>query len=117
MGVRRGGVDCRFNIGARDGAMAAAMLDAATNGGDGAVLIAGAGHTRTDFGVPAIVQARKPDASIVSISMVAVDPELSRPAEYGRLNNHDFVLFTPREDLTDHCAEMAEMMKSGSKTQ
>ena len=102
---------------ARDGAMATAMLDAAKNGGDGAVLIAGAGHTRNDFGVPAIIEAQKPDASIVSVSMIAVDPEANRPADYGRLNNHNFVLFTPREDLTDHCAEMVEMMKSGSGAQ
>jgi uncharacterized iron-regulated protein len=52
------------------------MLDAATDDGDGAVLIAGAGHTRRDFGVPAIIRERKPGASVVSVSMVAVDPEM-----------------------------------------
>ena len=102
---------------ARDGAMATAMLDAARNGGEGAVLIAGAGHTRNDFGVPAVIEAQRPGASIVSVSMIAVDPEANRPADYGRLNNHDFILFTPREDITDHCAEMAKVMKSGSRAQ
>ncbi len=102
---------------ARDGALAGAMLDAAANGADGAVLIAGAGHTRKDFGVPAIMQARMSEASVISVSMVAVDPEMERPADYGRLNEHDFVLFTPRDDLTDHCAEMAKSMKSKSGTQ
>ena len=100
---------------ARDGAMADAMLDAAMKGGDGAVLIAGAGHTRNDFGVSAIIEARMPEAKIVSVSMVAVDPEFNRPADYGQLDNHNLVLFTPREDLTDHCAEMAERMESGAQ--
>ncbi len=101
---------------ARDGALAAAMLSADDAGADGVVLIAGAGHTRRDFAVPSILATRKPGAQILSVALAEVDPELKSPAQYGRLNLYDFTIFTPRADLTDHCAELAEQMKGKPQT-
>ena len=98
---------------ARDGAMASSMLAAVAKGADGAVLISGAGHARSDVAVPRILRTENPDAVILSVGMLEVDPDETDPAQYGRLDLHDFVLFTPRSELKDHCAELAERMKSG----
>jgi len=96
---------------ARDGALAAAMLAAVNGGADGAVLIAGAGHTRRDFAVPRILADRKAGSRIVSVAFVEVDPDMMSLEQYGVSNLYDFTVFTPRADLTDHCAELAERMK------
>ena len=47
---------------ARDHVMASALLDAANK--DGGVLIAGAGHTRLDWGVGAIVERARPGRTL-----------------------------------------------------
>jgi uncharacterized iron-regulated protein len=102
---------------ARDGALAAAMMDAGKAGG--AVLIAGAGHVRRDLAVPRILEARLPASRTLSVAFVEVDEALAEPQDYGMLEFYDFIVFTPRADLTDHCAELAEQMgkKPGSSPQ
>src|SRR5690606_32486139 len=99
---------------ARDGAMAAALAEA--SGRDPALLIAGAGHTRTDYAVPALLRAREPDAAIVSIGMMEVADGKPTLADYGisaaTPAPYDVVLFTPRADIADPCAGMAEAMKT-----
>jgi uncharacterized iron-regulated protein len=97
---------------ARDGALAAALLDALKSGADGAVLIAGAGHVRRDLAVPRILESAKPAPRTLAIAFIEVDEALVAATEYDVLENYDFVVFTPRADLTDHCAELAEQMKA-----
>lgn len=83
---------------ARDGAMAAAMAEA---GDDGAVLIAGRGHVRRDWGVPATLAVKRPDATMVAIGLTEA------PHDIGP-NPFDFVIVTPRAEVKDYCAELAE---------
>lgn len=92
---------------ARDGALADAMLSAVAKGSDGTVLIAGAGHTRKDWGAPSIIRVRAPDATLVSIAMVEVSEGENRIEDYdlGRDGAiaYDFVIFTPRDVREDPC--------------
>ncbi|MDH3196042.1 MAG: ChaN family lipoprotein [Hyphomicrobiales bacterium] len=96
---------------ARDGALAGAMLDAGEN--DGAVLIAGSGHIRRDWAVAAVIKSHLPEASTVAVTLVEVEEGHDRFADYdlapdGADPPFDFVVFTPRADLGDHCARLAE---------
>jgi uncharacterized iron-regulated protein len=94
---------------ARDAMLADSMLAAE---GDGAVLIAGAGHVRTDRGVPLYLRARAPEASIATVAPLEVHDAWTRPEQYaaafdeGRLP-FDWVWFTPRvENGGDPCARL-----------
>ncbi len=119
---------------ARDGALADAMISAGAD--EGAVLIAGTGHVRRDWAAAAVIAARAPQATIVSVALIEVDEAHSTFADYeftsdGAANDaappanppaypsanppFDYVVFTPRADLTDHCAELAE--RFGKKPQ
>jgi uncharacterized iron-regulated protein len=89
----------------RDAAMAAALLDA---GEDGAVLIAGMGHARTDRGVPAYLRVAQPAAAIASVAFLEVRDDAPAPGDYaGRVGAarlpYDFAWFTPRVDDVDPC--------------
>lgn len=89
---------------ARDASLADSMMSAAR---DGAVLIAGAGHVRSDRGVPVYVRARDPGAGIAVLAPVEVQDEWTRPVDYaaapgGRLP-YDWVWFTPRMADVDPC--------------
>jgi uncharacterized iron-regulated protein len=72
---------------------------------DGAVLIAGAGHVRTDRGVPAALRRRLPGAPIASVAFVEVRAGWDRPADYraafGGALPFDWMWFTPRMDVDD----------------
>ncbi len=96
---------------ARDGAMAAAMTEAKARGADGAFLVAGAGHVRRDLAVPRVLSQTAPGASVLTVALVEVDQEITDVAGYGGAGLYDFLVFTPRWDLTDHCAELEEQMK------
>ncbi len=98
---------------ARDAAMAHALADGTPGG---AVLIAGAGHTRTDRGVPLQLAALAPERRSFSLAFVEVDGEQADPAAYGEAFGapslpYDAVWFTPRANDDDPCAEMIEFMK------
>lgn len=100
---------------ARDGALADATSRAASEAGGGkAVLIAGAGHTRKDWAVPSLLSARFPDAAIVSIALMEVSEDADEPSDYGLGREapapYDYVLFTPRGNVSDPCEAMAEAM-------
>jgi len=100
---------------AADGAMAKAMASA--NPRDGAVLIAGAGHVRNDWAVSHILRKKAPEATVVSVAFVEVDPKRSAPSAYmealpGLEKPFDFIYLTPRADLTDHCAELEKQLKA-----
>lgn len=89
---------------ARDAQLADALLSA---DGDGAVLIAGAGHVRRDRGVPAYLALAAPGATVASLVFVEVDDARTAPADYGaRFGGglpFDYVWFTPRVDDVDPC--------------
>lgn len=100
---------------ARDGALAAAMIAAGQD--DGAILIAGNGHVRNDWAVPSVLLHLAPDANVISIGLIEVDKDLEGFADYTETSAdagllpelpYDFVIFSPRSELTDHCAELAE---------
>jgi uncharacterized iron-regulated protein len=99
---------------ARDRSMARAMIEADTGGG--AILIAGAGHARTDWGAPFLIRRMKPDTTIISIGLVEVATDADFFVDYlaegeDRLP-YDAVIFTARSETTDPCEEMAERLKN-----
>lgn len=87
----------------KDALMADLML--AHDTPDGAVLIAGNGHVRSDRGVPWYLHAARPDAHAVSISFVEVEHGVSAPAAYAADQPADYLVFTPRLDDDDPCAD------------
>lgn len=99
---------------ARDLSMADAMRNAE---GDGAVLIAGGGHTRKDWGVPFVLRAKAPEKTVLSIGQIEVTDEATGFADYPDEGEtalpYDYVVFTARSDDTDHCAELKKQMGKG----
>jgi len=98
---------------ARDAQMAEALLSAP--GSNGAVLIAGAGHVRKDYGVPAYVRRIDPAARTVSIAFVEVDAKRTNVENYaerfrGRLP-FDYVWFTPAVDDEDPCEKFRKSLE------
>lgn len=92
---------------ARDHVMASALLDSAHK--DGAVLIAGAGHTRLDWGVGALIGNDEPQR-LLSVAFREVfdgasDADFDKPS-------HHVTFVTPRFDIKDHCAEFKKHMQS-----
>jgi uncharacterized iron-regulated protein len=96
---------------ARDAALARAL---ALSGPEGAILIAGSGHTRSDLGVPWALRAREPGATVASVAFVEVDRDALTPAEALRaasaVGPHDFLWFTPRVDDLDPCTRFQEQL-------
>jgi len=96
---------------ARDAAMADAVLTEAER--DGAVLIAGAGHVRADWAVPWYLHARAPKLTVRTLAFIEADPESMAATDYfppaidGDLA-YDYVWFTPRGTVIDHCAKLKE---------
>ncbi len=93
---------------ARDAQLAGALTDAVAAGADGAVLIAGAGHVRSDLAVPLDLARWAPDARVVTVAFVEVSPaERAAPetlaAESASPAPFDYVWFTPWVDMTDPC--------------
>jgi uncharacterized iron-regulated protein len=94
---------------ARDATMAERLVAAGAT--DGAVLIAGAGHVRSDLGVPAALATLAPDARVAAVAFVEVTDDWTAPPDYaapfgaGRLP-FDYVWFTARADNADHCARL-----------
>lgn len=98
---------------ARNAIMASRARDAA--GPDGAVLIVGAGHARTDFGVPMILRQSAPAASVLSVAMVEVQAGRDQPSDYAREYSvdklpFDYVVFTPRAKREDPCVALRAKM-------
>jgi uncharacterized iron-regulated protein len=96
---------------ARDVSMAQAMVAA---GQDGAVLITGAGHARTDWGVPFILGRIAPERTVFSIGLIesvpGADTFADYPGEDATRLPFDMVIFTSRTETEDPCAAMAEQM-------
>jgi uncharacterized iron-regulated protein len=103
---------------ARDAQMAESLIAAGQQ--DGAVLIAGAGHARRDYGVPAYLAGRAPDASVVSLAFLEVIQNKLDPSAYAtRFRRQtfpfDYVWFTPRVDDQDPCTAFKEQLKKLQK--
>jgi uncharacterized iron-regulated protein len=99
----------------RDAVMADALAIADSHSAwKGAVLIAGSGHVRKDYGVPLYLRRVMPNRSVVSVAMLEVSPDAQRFEDYAGLLHtaelpFDYVVFTPRADDKDPC----ERFKAG----
>ncbi len=96
---------------ARDARMAAVLGEAA--GIDGAVLIAGAGHARSDRGVPAYLLLEEPDAKILSLGLIEVAAGVNTSIEHLETDAgpFDYVWFTPRVDDLDPCEKFRDQLE------
>lgn len=98
---------------ARDAQMADRLLTTASR--DGAILITGAGHARTDRGVPAQLARRAPELPVRSLAFLEVSPESREPLDYAPSDSagklpYDFVWFTPAAEREDPCAMFQKQM-------
>jgi uncharacterized iron-regulated protein len=91
---------------ARDAQMAQSLI--AAGDPDGAILVAGAGHVRNDYGIPVYLTQKAPGKQVISIAFFEVVDQKPEPQYYalvypnGRLP-FDYVWFTPRVDDEDPC--------------
>ncbi|HEV8586781.1 MAG TPA: ChaN family lipoprotein [Methylomirabilota bacterium] len=95
---------------ARDAQMAEQLAAGAR---DGAVLIAGASHVRTDRGVPRYLAGLAPDARVAAVAFLEVADGRTAPADYAARYGaarlpFDYVWFTPRADNIDPCARFGK---------
>ncbi len=105
---------------ARDAHLARSLADAAAGGADGAVLITGGGHARTDRGVPMHLATMAPGRSVAALAMVEVTRGENVAETYARRYGakrlpFDFVWFTARHDVRDPCEKFREQMQKLKK--
>jgi len=93
---------------ARDHVMASAVMDSENE--DGAVLIAGAGHTRLDWGVGHLVGNEKP-GRLLSVAFWEVFKDATE-ADFGKPTHHVSIV-TPRSEIKDHCAVFRKKKMKG----
>lgn len=89
---------------ARDATLARTML--AADRGDGAVLVTGNGHARTDRGVPWHLREQGAKGTIAAVGMLEVRKDETDLAAYGEDDSpppYDFVWFTPGLERGDPC--------------
>ena len=93
---------------ARDGALASAMRAGDRRSSGGAVLIAGSGHARNDFGVPWHMKRVAPNRSTLAVALIEFDPAKPDAAGYARAADgaplFDYVWFTDPVVREDPCA-------------
>jgi uncharacterized iron-regulated protein len=99
---------------ARDAQMAEGLATAGQQ--DGAVLIAGAGHVRRDYGIPTYLAIKVPRTSVISLAFLEVSQDLGEPTAYAARFHwqtlpFDYIWFTPRVDEQDPCAAFEESLK------
>jgi uncharacterized iron-regulated protein len=99
---------------ARDAQMAERL--AAASQQDGAVLIAGLEHARTDWGVPKYLATRLPGTTVTSLAFLEVDTADTDPAAYATRFGRDtlpfeYAWFTPRLDDSDPCEKFNKQLK------
>ena len=102
---------------ARDAQMAQSLIAAATT--DGTVLIAGAGHVRSEYGIPIYLAAKAPGKQVVSLAFVEVDEHEPEPRQYLRANAapraFDYLWFTPRVHDGDPCEKFKSQFEKFKK--
>jgi len=99
---------------ARDAYMAEQLLKAAAD--DGAILIAGAGHVRTDRGVPYYLERLSPTSNQLSLAFIEVAEDRQSLGDYAPAKDeeklpYDLVYFTPRIDARDPCERFKEQLE------
>ena len=99
----------------RDAHLATAMLDAAQLH-EGAILLAGNGHIRTDRGVPWYLAPRAGSRSILAVMLAEVEDGNTAPAAYAPRDPLgkpaiDVIVFTPHAKRDDPCEKMREHMR------
>lgn len=80
----------------RDATFAAALLDAVETYGPPVVLIAGNGHARVDWGVPAMIATAAPELDTVAVGFLEEPSEASDP-------RFDHTIVTPAIKRDDPC--------------
>jgi uncharacterized iron-regulated protein len=91
---------------ARDAQMAQSLI--AAGDPNGAILVAGAGHVRKDYGIPVYLSAKAASKQVIAIAFFEVFNQKPNPYDYalaypnGRLP-FDYVWFTPRVDNENPC--------------
>jgi len=101
----------------RDAWMATALGRAAAASRDGAVLVAGAGHVRSDWGVPWHLRRADPGASVASLGLLEVplhqeDPVVALAERFDGVVPYDFVWWTDRVDDVDPCVKYREQLRA-----
>jgi uncharacterized iron-regulated protein len=91
---------------ARDAQMAQSLI--AAGDPDGAILVAGAGHVRNDYGIPVYLTAKAPGKQVISIAFLEVDNQKPEPHNYALPDPNDrlpfdYVWFTARVDDENPC--------------
>jgi len=105
---------------ARDAQMAQSLI--AAGDPDGAILVAGAGHVRNDYGIPIYLSAKAPGKQVISIAFLEVDNQKTDPHSYalpypnGQLP-FDYVWFTPRVDDENPCEKFKSQFDQLKKAQ
>ena len=105
---------------ARDAQMAHSLIAAGEPGG--AILVAGAGHVRNDYGIPVYLRQKTPDKRVISIAFVEIDNQKIEPQSYAlpypdRRLPFDYVWFTPRVDDEDPCEKFKSQFDRLKKAQ
>jgi uncharacterized iron-regulated protein len=105
---------------ARDAQMAESLI--AADDPDGALLVAGAGHVRNDYGIPIYLRAKAPEKQVISIAFVEVDKQKTDPQSYALPYPNsrmpfDYVWFTPRVDHEDPCEKFKSQFDRMKKAQ
>jgi len=109
----------------RDAAMAGSLLEAAKRVGvEGAVLIAGNGHARSDRGVGWYLRRRAPGARITTVLLIEAQPgerdsarllaDAPNSPDGGPAG--DYVWFTPPWPREDPCEGLRKLMEKRKKT-
>jgi uncharacterized iron-regulated protein len=103
---------------ARDAQMAHNLIAAGDS--DCAILVAGAGHVRNDYGVPVYLSTKAAGKRVISIAFLEVDQQKTEPHSYalpypnGRLP-FDYVWFTPRVDDENPCEKLKSQFEQLKK--
>jgi uncharacterized iron-regulated protein len=105
---------------ARDAQMAQSLI--AAGDPDGAVLVAGAGHVRSDYGIPVYLSTQAASKHVVSIAFLEVDDRKHEPQNYARSYSNgrlpfDYVWFTPRVDDENPCEKFKSQFDRLKKRQ
>jgi len=103
---------------ARDAQMAQSLI--AAGDPDGAILVAGAGHVRKDYGIPVYLAAKAAGKQVISIAFLEVDNQKSEPRNYTLANGRlpfDYVWFTPRVDDENPCEKFKSQFEQLKKAQ
>ena len=90
---------------ARDAVMTGVLRSA---GDEGAVLIAGNGHVRRDFGVPHYLAQYPQGRDALAVAYLEVSAARTAPADYfnAAAPEYDYIVFTPRTPRPDPCEDI-----------